>query len=197
MSRASHPYKPTRAEVQAAYDQQVPDIIGPHLQVLFCGINASLYSAAVGHHFARPGNRLWKALHQAGFTDRLLAPHEDQTLLELGYGMTNLVARATARADELSRAELLASQPTLRAKLAQFQPRYLAILGITAYRTAFQQPKAQVGPQPELGNTRVWVLPNPSGLNAHYQLDDLARVYGALLKAISHDVPYLTNPARG
>ena len=177
--------KPTKAEIQAAYNQEVPDIIAPNLKVLFCGINASIYSAAVGHHFARPGNRLWKTLHQAGFTARLLSPEEDQTLLQWGYGMTNIVARATARADELDRTELLAGYHSLAVKVAQFRPDYLAILGITAYRTAFQKPKAKIGPQSEsLHDSKIWVLPNPSGLNAHYQLNDLARVYGELLHAL-------------
>lgn len=176
--------KPTKAEIQAAYNQEVPDIIAPGLRVLFCGINASLYSAAVGHHFARPGNRLWKTLFQAGFTERVLHPDEDRTLLARGYGMTNIVARATARADELSKAELLAGHRLLAAKVEQFQPQYLAILGITAYRTAFRQPKATIGLQSEtLQGSHIWVLPNPSGLNAHYQLADLARVYGELRKA--------------
>lgn len=174
-------YKPTKAEIQAAYNREVPDIIAPDLHILFCGINASLYSAAVGHHFARPGNRFWKVLHQAGFTERLLSPAEDETLLERGYGMTNIVARATARADELDRTELRSGQATLSGKIACFRPKYLAILGITAYRAAFQEPKAKIGPQSNrLHHSKIWVLPNPSGLNAHYQIDDLAQVYGEL-----------------
>jgi len=180
--------KPSKAELQAAYNQIVPDIIGPHLKVLFCGINASIYSAAVGHHFARPGNRLWKTLHRAGFTERMLNPAEDQTLLDYSYGMTNIVARATARADELSAAELRQGQTELVAKITQYRPQWLAILGITAYRTAFAQRRASIGRQPmRIGDTQVWVLPNPSGLNAHYQLDDLAAVYGELHDAIAPD----------
>ena len=180
------PRKPTKAEIQAAYNKEVPDIIGPDLQVLFCGINASIYSAAVGHHFARPGNRLWKTLYQAGFTDRLLSPVDDQTLLRWGYGMTNIVARATARADELDTAELRQGYQDLSAKVSQLRPKYLAILGITAYRIAFQKPKAKIGPQSEcLHESKIWVLPNPSGLNAHYQLHDLVQVYGELLQALS------------
>lgn len=179
--------KPSKADLQAAYDQMVPDIIGPHLKVLFCGINASIYSAAVGHHFARPGNRLWKTLHQSGFTDRLLDPAEDQTLLAYGYGMTNIVARATARADELEASELKQGHAALEKKIAQYRPQWLAILGITAYRVAFGQRHAKIGRQTlKIGDTRVWVLPNPSGLNAHYQLDDLAAVYGELFRAIAH-----------
>lgn len=177
--------KPTKEEIQAAYGKTVPDIIAPNLRVLFCGINPSLYSAAVGHHFARPGNRLWKTLHLAGFTDHVYAPAEDQRLLTLGYGMTNIADRATARADELSYDELLAGQQTLAAKMQIYQPQILAILGISAYRIAFQQPKAQIGHQPTcLGNTAIWVLPNPSGLNAHYQLPDLAQVFHELWQVV-------------
>ena len=178
--------KPSKADLQAAYDQTVPDIIGPHLKVLFCGINASIYSAAVGHHFARPGNRLWKTLHRAGFTDRLLSPDEDVQLLDYGYGMTNIVARATARADELAKTELQQGYIELVEKVNHYQPQWLAILGITAYRVAFAQRHATIGPQSIcIGDTQLWVLPNPSGLNAHYQLDDLAAVYGELAAAIS------------
>jgi double-stranded uracil-DNA glycosylase len=175
------PTKPTKAEIQAALNRTVPDIIAPNLQILFCGINPSLYSAAVGHHFARPGNRFWKTLQTAGFTDRLFSPFEDQSLLQLGYGITNLVDRATATADQLTAAELLAGFETLTTKVQQHRPRCLAVLGISAYRTAFRQPKAIIGRQPErVAEAIVWVLPNPSGLNAHYQLADLGRVYREL-----------------
>lgn len=178
--------KPTKADLQAAYNQQVPDIIAPDLKVLFCGINASIYSAAVGHHFARPGNRLWKTLYQAGFTDRLLDPAEDVRLLERGLGMTNIVARATARADELSAEELKQGYQTLVDKVMQLRPQWLAVLGITAYRIAFDERKAKIGRQPrQIGSTKIWVLPNPSGLNAHYQLADLVVVYGQLHQTIS------------
>lgn len=173
--------KPTPAAVRAAYGQTLPDIIAPDLLVLFCGINPSLYSVAVGHHFARPGNRFWRSLHAAGFTDRCYSPQEDQTLLKLGYGLTNIVPHATARADELKPEELIEGQLQLMAKLHQYRPRVLAVLGVSAYRIAFNQPKAVVGEQPEqLHNTLIWVLPNPSGLNAHYQLNDLQQVYGEL-----------------
>ncbi|MEP0917791.1 G/U mismatch-specific DNA glycosylase [Leptolyngbya sp. DQ-M1] len=172
-------YKPTKAEVHAAYNTTLPDIIAPNLKVLFSGINPSLYSAAVGHHFARPGNRFWKAIHLAGFTDRLLSPFEDRTMLDRGFGLTNLAARATARADELTNEDLAIGHQDLAEKLEQYQPKYLAVLGVSAYRTAFKQPKAQMGLQKELlHNTTIWVLPNPSGLNAHYQIKDLAEVYG-------------------
>ncbi|MFM7426354.1 MAG: G/U mismatch-specific DNA glycosylase [Elainella sp.] len=176
--------KPSRAEIQAAYNQTVPDIIAPDLKVLFCGINPSLYSAAVGHHFARPGNRFWKTLYAAQLTDRLFHPAEDQQLLDLGYGITNLVDRATARADELAPVELVAGRQALLAKVEQYRPKILAVLGISAYRTGFSQPKAQMGRQPTrlAPNTLVWVLPNPSGLNAHYQIADLQQVYGEVGK---------------
>jgi TDG/mug DNA glycosylase family protein len=170
--------KPTQAQIQAAYGKQVPDLIAPHLRVLFCGINPSLYSAAVGHHFARPGNRFWKTLHGAGFTPRLISPFEDHLLLQWGYGLTNIVDWATARADELSNQDLWAGHQALLAKVGHYQPEFLAVLGISAYRTAFRQPKATLGLQTlELQGAKIWVLPNPSGLNAHYQLDDLQRVY--------------------
>jgi double-stranded uracil-DNA glycosylase len=178
-------FKPTKAEIQAAINQTVPDIIAPNLKVLFCGINPSLYSAAVGHHFARPGNRFWKTLYGAGFTNRLFNPAEDQDLIALGYGVTNIVDRATARADELAPHELTAGHQTLAAKVERYQPQVLAVLGVSAYRTAFNRPKATVGRQPEqLQNAMLWVLPNPSGLNAHYQLADLTRVYQELLLAL-------------
>jgi double-stranded uracil-DNA glycosylase len=178
-------HKPTKEQIQAAVGKTVPDIIASDLRVLFCGINPSLYSAVVQHHFARPGNRFWKTLHAAGFTDRLLDPSEDQQLLSFGYGLTNIVDRATARADELDAEELVTGHQQLAAKVLRDRPRCLAILGISAYRTAFKQPKATIGRQPEtLHDTLIWVLPNPSGLNAHYQLDDLKQVYQELLKDI-------------
>ncbi|MBD2055821.1 G/U mismatch-specific DNA glycosylase [Oculatella sp. FACHB-28] len=178
-------YKPTKAEIQAAVGKTVPDIIAPDLRVLFCGINPSLYSAVVQHHFARPGNRFWKTLYAAGFTDRLLHPSEDQQLLTFGYGLTNIVDRATARADELDAEELVIGHQQLAAKVMRDRPKCLAILGISAYRTAFKRPKATLGRQPEiLHDTLIWVLPNPSGLNAHYQLDDLKQVYQELKDTI-------------
>lgn len=174
-------HKPTKAEIQAAYGATVPDIIASDLKILFCGINPSLYSAAVGHHFARPGNRFWKTLHAAGFTDRLFSPFEDHSLLQLGYGVTNIVDRATAAADELSATELRAGHASLAAKIQRYSPTVLAVLGVSAYRTAFQRPKAKMGLQDDrLEDTTIWVLPNPSGLNAHYQLADLKCVYQEL-----------------
>jgi TDG/mug DNA glycosylase family protein len=156
-------------------------VLARGLQVVFCGINPSLYSAAVGHHFARPGNRFWPALHAAGFTNRRLQPSEQHHLLELGYGITNLVDGATASADELSTADLKAGAAHLRRKLGRYRPKCIAFLGITAYRQAFALPGAALGCQPELlAGSRVWVLPNPSGLNAHFQIADLARLFRRL-----------------
>src|SRR5512147_853830 len=161
MSRSSIPFRPTRADLIAAQDKTVRDVIAPGLRVLFCGINPGLYSGATGHHFARPGNRFWPTLHQAGFTQRLLAPSEERELLTFGYGITNLVARATATADKLSRDELVAGQKRLRAKVKRYEPQVVAVLGISAYRTAFAQKAAALGRQPEgLVNVTVWVLPN-------------------------------------
>lgn len=177
--------KPTKADIQAAYNALVADIIAPDLSVLFCGINPSLYSAVVGHHFARPGNRFWKTLHLAGFTDRLFSPDEDRDLLKLGYGITNLVDRATARADEVAADEFVSAQQSLAAKLQTYRPRCLAVLGVSAYRLAFQQPKAKMGRQPDWQGSIIWILPNPSGLNAHYQLRDLAEAYRSLRLAIA------------
>lgn len=178
-------HKPTSAEISAALGKTVSDVIAPNLQVLFCGINPSLYSAAVGHHFARPGNRFWRSLYAAGFTEQLLAPFEDRDLLQFGYGLTNIVDRATAKADELDPDELVKGQQQLVAKVQHYRPRFLAILGISAYRTAFNSPKAVIGKQNEfLASAIIWVLPNPSGLNAHYQLEDLKRVYGELFVAV-------------
>jgi TDG/mug DNA glycosylase family protein len=143
-----------------------------------------LYSAAVGHHFARPGNRFWSALHAAGFTDRLLSPFDERELLKHGYGITNIVNRATASADELSVDELVQGAQHLKSKLQHYRPKFLAVLGIEAYRRAFKRPKTILGRQADrIGSSVVWVLPNPSGLNAHYQMDDLARVFGELCVA--------------
>ena len=167
----------------------MPDVIAPGLRVLFCGINPGLYSAAVGHHFARPGNRFWPALHAAGFTDRLLAPAEERELLTRGCGITNIVPRASARADELSGTELAAGGRALAAKVRRYRPRVLAVLGVGAYRAAFGRPGATLGPQGEtIGQTSIWVLPNPSGLNAHYRAADLARLFRELRLAVEKGV---------
>jgi TDG/mug DNA glycosylase family protein len=177
--------RPTREEVAAAAGAKVPDVIGKDLDVLFTGINPGLYSGAVGHHFARPGNRFWKALHGAGFTDRLLSPFEESMLLGFGVGITNLVERATAGAAEIEDRELRDGRGRLLAKVRRYRPRFVGILGVGAYRTAFQVPRAGMGEQPEpLAGARLWVLPNPSGLNAHYLLPDLVRLFGELRRAV-------------
>ncbi|GIF12051.1 G/U mismatch-specific uracil-DNA glycosylase [Actinoplanes teichomyceticus] len=176
--------RPSADQVAAAAGRTIPDLVGPGLRVLFSGINPSLYSAATGHHFARPGNRFWPTLHGAAFTDRLLHPSEQQLLPALGLGITNVVARATARADELSPDELVAGGAILAELVRHHRPRFLAVLGVTAYRTAFGRPKARIGRQPDtVGGVPVWVLPNPSGLNAHFQLPDLIREFRALREA--------------
>ncbi len=176
---------PTREELDAASDRTVPDVIAPGLLILFCGINPGLYSGYTGHHFARPGNRFWPTLYAAGFTPRLLKPEEERELLPLGFGITNLVARATATAAELSSAELVAGGEALREKVAQHRPSVVAILGVSAYRQAFKQPSAEPGRQPgRLGESDLWVLPNPSGLNAHYTPAALAETYRAFLDEV-------------
>ena len=188
MSRSSIPSKPTRTDLLAAQDKTVRDVIAPGLRVLFCGINPGLYSGATGHHFARPGNRFWPTLYQAGFTPRLLAPSEEQELLTFGCGITNLVPRATATADELAPAELVAGRRRLASKVKRYRPQVVAVLGISAYRTAFAQKAIILGRQPEqLEDTLVWVLPNPSGLNAHYQLSNLVEHFQALRQRVERN----------
>jgi double-stranded uracil-DNA glycosylase len=178
-----HP-KPTRAEVAAAAGKKVPDVIAPGLRVLFCGINPGLYSGATGHHFSRPGNRFWPTLHRSGFTPHRIHPFDERELIDYGLGITNLVNRATARADEVSDDDLRAGRRRLEAKVRRHKPRWLALCGISAYRVAFAQKKAVVGPQEgTIGGARLWLLPNPSGLNAHYQLDDLAAEFARLRSA--------------
>jgi len=177
-------HSPSSWELDAARDKTIPDVAGPGLRVLFAGINPGLYSAATGYHFARPGNRFWPALHASGFTPRLFRPAEQQQLLALGLGITNVVARATARADELTSAEIRAGGRVLTAKVTRLAPRWLAIVGVTVYRTAFGHPGAKTGPQEErMGETRLWVLPNPSGLNAHWTAPQLAEAYRELREA--------------
>ncbi len=170
--------RPTKHELAAAYGRRVPDLIAPGLEVLFCGINPSLYSAATGHHFARPGNRFWPALYGAGFTERLLKPWEEALLLKGGVGITNLVSRATATAAELTDDELREGRRRLARRVRRYRPRCVAVVGIGAYRVAFDQPRAGIGRQLELlESATVWVLPNPSGLNANHQLPDLAKAF--------------------
>jgi TDG/mug DNA glycosylase family protein len=175
------PWKPTPAQLLAAQDATVPDLIQPGLRALFCGINPGLYSAAVGHHFARPGNRFWPTLLASGFTPRLLSPFEEEELLSLGLGITNVVDRATAGADELRPDELSEGGRVLATKLARYRPKVIAFLGITAYRTAFARPKAVVGlQQDKLAGSEIWVLPNPSGRNGHFSLDPFHALYRAV-----------------
>lgn len=172
------PFKPTKQQLIDAGGKTVRDVIAPGLRVLFCGINPGLYTAAVGHHFARPGNRFWPALHLSGFTKQLLSPFDEAELLDIGVGITNVVAHATATAAELTNEDFIKGGRNLKAKIRRYQPKTLAVLGVGAYRTAFASPNAVVGPRDELfGSTRVWVLPNPSGLNANYQLPDLVRLF--------------------
>jgi double-stranded uracil-DNA glycosylase len=179
--------RPGPADLAAARNQTIPDVLplpGAELRVLFCGINPSLYSAATGWHFARPGNRFWPALHRSGFTPRQLLPREQHVLPGYGLGITNLVARATAQAAELDDAELLAGGERLAALSRRYRPRILAIAGVTAYRTAFGHPRASTGPQPPAPDgPRVWVLPSPSGLNAHWNLEAIADAFAAVRAA--------------
>jgi double-stranded uracil-DNA glycosylase len=173
--------RPTPADLDAARDTTIPDVLAGGLRVVFAGINPGLYSAATGHHFARPGNRFWPALHRSGFTPRQFRPDEQDQLLALGLGITNVAPRATARAAELSPAELREGALALQDKMARFRPQWLAVLGVTVYRTAFGRPGAIVGPQAApLGPARVWVLPNPSGLNAHWTPAALAGEFARL-----------------
>jgi double-stranded uracil-DNA glycosylase len=178
------PPRPTRADLDTARDRTIPDVIGAGLRVVFAGINPGLYSAATGYHFARPGNRFWPALHRSGFTGRLFRPDEQEQLLGLGLGITNVVARATARADELRPEEFAQGASLLNEKITRLQPRWLAVVGITAYRVAFGRPGAAVGPQDgTIGDTRVWALPNPSGLNASWTAPRLAEAFAELREA--------------
>lgn len=194
-------WRPSRADLEAAHGRAIGDVLpaantdaantGPGadagvrgLAVLLCGINPSLYSGATGHHFARPGNRFWPALHLSGWTDRLLAPYEQDLLPSYGLGITNLVDRATARADELTEAELRAGGERLAALVARVRPRYVAVAGVTAYRIAFGSRRTSIGPQPgRLGPARLWILPNPSGLNASWTLDRIAAEFRRLKNA--------------
>lgn len=180
---AKHP-RPTAEQLAAARDTVIPDVIAPGLSVLFCGINPGLWSGAVGRHFARPGNRFWSALHASGFTPEPLGPYQQQEMLALGLGLSNVVARTTARADELTVEELREGGRILEAKVRMYQPRWVAIVGITAYRTAFEHRDARIGEQDErIGGSRVWVLPNPSGLNAHWTPKTLAEEFARFREA--------------
>ncbi|MEU1791083.1 G/U mismatch-specific DNA glycosylase [Streptomyces sparsogenes] len=178
----------TPAELEAARDRLVPDVAAAGLRVLFCGINPGLMTAATGHHFARPGNRFWPVLHASGFTPRLLKPSEQHELLSYGLGITNVVARASARADELSDEEYREGGRILQEKVTRLRPRWLAVAGVTAYRVAFGDKRAAIGPQERtIGATRIWALPNPSGLNAHWTLATMAEEFGRLRAAAYAD----------
>ncbi|MFI9201333.1 G/U mismatch-specific DNA glycosylase [Streptomyces sp. NPDC053048] len=177
----------TPQELEAARDRLVPDVVAGGLRVLFCGINPGLMSAATGHHFARPGNRFWPALHASGFTPRLLKPSEQEELLSYGLGITNVVARASAKADEVTAREFREGGRLLAEKVELLRPAWLAVAGVTAYRTAFGDKRAQIGPQERtIGGTRIWALPNPSGLNAQWTLPRMAEEFGRLRAAADH-----------
>ena len=179
------PQRPSREELLAAAGKTLPDVIGPGLDVLFCGINPGLYTAAIGHHFGRPGNRFWPALHRAGFTPRQLSPYEEQELLRYGCGITNLVARATTAADEVTPEELRRGMAALERKVRKYTPRFLAVLGVGAYRTAFGDANARVGLQEKtIESTRLWLLPNTSGLNANYKPAQFAECFRELREAV-------------
>jgi double-stranded uracil-DNA glycosylase len=176
--------RPTKQELAGATGKRIPDVIAPGLRILFCGINPGLYSGAVGHHFARPGNRFWKVLHRAGLTERELSPFEDRELLGVGLGITNLVSRTTAAASDLDPAELRRAAPRLERKVRRYRPEFVAFAGMGAYRTAWRRPRAALGRQAEtLAGAVVWLLPNPSGAQAAYQLDDLVRAFRGLRRA--------------
>jgi TDG/mug DNA glycosylase family protein len=180
--------RPTAAQLEAARDVVIPDVIAPDLKVLFCGINPGLWSGAVGRHFARPGNRFWPALHASGFTPELFTPARQEELLGLGLGISNVVGRTTARADELTADEYRQGARRLTEKAARYRPAWIAIVGITAYRIAFARPAAKIGPQDErIADSRVWVLPNPSGLNAHWSASALAQEFARFRAAVEAD----------
>ena len=182
--------RPTPADLRAAAGRTIRDVIAPDLRVLFCGINPGLYSAATGHHFARPGNRFWPALHAGGFTPTVLNPSDTRAMLDAGCGITNLVARATATAAELDDDELRAGRRRLERKVRRYRPALLAVVGIGAYRVAFDRPRAGLGLQPDrLAGVPVWVLPNTSGLNANHQAADFARAFRALRRAVDGPGP--------
>ncbi len=175
------PWKPTKAQLLAAHKKRVPDLVAKDLIVLFAGINPGLYTAAIGRHFGRPGNRFWPALHAGGFTPRLFSPFESDLLLDLKFGITNVVARATARADELTNDELRAGGKRLESKVKRWRPTVVAFVGIGPYRIVSGIKDAHVGLQEaSFGGSYAWVLPNPSGLNAHYQPASLAQLFGDL-----------------
>lgn len=182
------PWKPTRAQLEAARGTTVPDLVAPGLNVVFCGINPGLYTAAIGHHFGRPGNRFWKVIHLAGFTERQVSPFDERSLLDVGVGITNLVPRATAAASELTPLELREGVQRVEALACKFAPRYVAFLGMLAYRGATGRRTAALGLQPErMCESRLWLLPNPSGLQARYQMPELVELFDELRRAAFND----------
>ncbi len=184
--RIKQPWRASKTELAAAVGTTIPDVIAKDLDVLFVGINPGRYSGAVGHHFAGPGNGFWPAMYKAGFTPRLFSAFEGPLLLDLGYGLTNLVARCTATAEELTKDELIEGGHILERKARRYGPRFVAFVGLTSYRAAYARPKAQVGLQPELlGPSRIWLLPNPSGLNTHHPPAVMATLFAALHRAVS------------
>lgn len=187
VSVPERPWKPTKEQLaEAGSTGSVPDVIGKGLAVLFVGINPGLYSGAIRHHFGRPGNRFWPALRDSGFTPRLLSPFDERELLTFGLGITNLAGRTTATAAELTADELVEGARALAEKVKRSRPGFVAFLGITSYRAAFNRPKAVLGRQAEpFSGVRAWVLPNPSGLNAHHQAPDLARMFRELRAAVN------------
>jgi TDG/mug DNA glycosylase family protein len=175
--------KPTSRELQQAVNKTVPDVIAKDLQILFCGINPGLYTAAVGHHFARPGNRFWSSLYESGITPRLFSPFEDKKLLKLGIGITNLVSRTTKTAGEITDEEFIKGGRDLVRKVMDLQPEWLVFVGLGAFRTAFFQPAAVIGLQDiRIGSARVWVLPSTSGLNANHTLPVLIELFSEFKK---------------
>lgn len=190
------PWKPSRVEQLESIRRRVPDVIAPNLDVLFCGINPGLYSAAVGHHFAGPGNLFWGMIHSTGFTPRLLTAFDEAEMLSLGYGITNIVPRASASAEDVTKEELRAGARTLRRKVLKYKPRFLAFCGLVAYRQGFERSKAQVGLQDDtIGATAIWLLPNPSGLNAFHQPAMMRQLFEELRVAL--DAWRATKPPPG
>jgi TDG/mug DNA glycosylase family protein len=186
---------PGHAEPGRSRGETLPDLLGPHTRLLFVGVNPGLSAVAVQAPFPRRGNRFYPALFKAGITDRLIdasagfAPGDREYLTDRGIGITALVSRATARAAELSTAELRAGAGDLLTTVTRVKPQVVAILGITAYRTAFDRPKASTGRQPGLfAGAQLWVVPNPSGLNAHSSLADLAAAYREVAIAAGLDL---------
>ena len=183
-ARPTKPRPPAPAELRAARNKGIRDVIAPGLKLLLVGVNPGLYTAAIGHHFGRPGNRFWPALYAGGLTPRLLSPYQERELLQYGVGITNVVNRATTAASELERDEMIDGARRVEAKVRRYRPRLVAVLGLTTYRVAFDRPKAQLGPQTEkLTGAPLWVLPNPSGLNAHFRPADYARLFRELRAA--------------